>query len=101
MSVLVFDDVDNEVRFSPLSSALGSLMNGAGTIVLLARLGGRGGLFSVEDSAHANINPGFGLNGANKLDEDDNVALSTATTAVGTQTAGAGNYQVVALDWAA
>jgi len=100
MSVLVFDDVDNEVRFSPLSSALGSLMNGAGTIVLLARLGGRGGLFSVEDSGHVNINPGFSIDGSNKLNEDDNAALSTATTAVGTSTAGAGNYRVVALDWA-
>jgi len=101
MSILVFDDVDNEVRFTPLSSALGNLMNGAGTIVALARLGGRGGIVCIEDSAHVNINPGFSLDGASKLNEDDNVALSTASAVVGTTAAAAGNYQVVALDWAA
>lgn len=97
-----FDGVDDEIRFTPISTALSNVYNGAGTWAVLARVGDQGDLLGLR-----NAGPGatyyhtLSSQTPAVFDADDGVVLIVASAGHAFQTAGAGNYKIVVGDWQA
>jgi hypothetical protein len=98
MATLNFQGTDRKV-FTPISSALGALSNGPGTIIALIRTTTTGGAdyLGVLNSTGSNFYHDVQWTGANKLTDDENHVGPVSTTTFAKDTT---NWWWVAVDWA-
>lgn len=105
MSVLTFDGTDDEALFTPISSALANLPNGAGTIAVVARLGTAVSDYIVQlRGASSGYYHGMSLGTAGAtgdLDDDDGQTFNTVNSNLATHSQSADNYRILVGDWPA
>jgi hypothetical protein len=98
MATLRFATTDVKV-FTPISSALGALSNGPGTIIALVHMSttGSADMLGVLDSSGATFYHDIQWTSTNKLTDDENHVGPTSTSSF---TQDATNWWWIAVDWA-
>lgn len=104
MATLAFNGSTANVLFTPISSALANLPNGAGTIAALVRIadGVDAQICELLNAAESAWYHGVGIgtyNNDNEMSDDDGLTGPVFATSLSGDAAGAGNYRIVGLDW--
>lgn len=103
MSVLAWDGVDDDsALFTPISSQLANLSNGAGTVAFIARVAdaNNGDLFGLFNSADEGFYRCLQMGDDDRLYMyDPSTTTSSTANTLAWGAAGAGSYRIVVYDW--